>query len=482
MNLAKYSLLTGGFLVGLVWSLASSAAENPVSSDASTGFQLPAFQFLRQNEDWSGLATSTKTERDSLVSDFKFISLSKSGSNWLSIGGHLRGRLESWDNFAFGSPAVDEDRFGLGRALVHADFHFGENFRVFVETKTAFSSDRDLPGGNRTLDVDEFALQQAFMDFGLNVGIDSRLTVRVGRQALLFGNQRLASPLPWGNTLRAWDGLSVILQQADWSITGFWTQFAPVRKFDFNQADAEIEFFGAYASGSLGFGTTVNLDVYLLGLDRSNSQFNGLNQSEQRYTAGTRLFGVIPDSGFDYELELAHQFGDFGDSDIDAAMITAQLGYRFSDLKTQPRVSLGLDYASGDDSDEDLGTFNQLFPLGHAYLGLIDTIGRQNIIDASAGISLVPATDFSVAANVHYFWRASDDDALYNAGGAIVRIAPSVDSSRVGTEIDLTVRYTMSRNSNLLFGYSYFIAEDFIEETGVADNTGFVYLQSQYTF
>ena len=48
-----------------------------------------------------------------------------------------------------------------------------------------------------------------------------------------------------------------------------------------------------------------------------------------------------------------------------------------------------VDIASGDDdpTDGDLETFNQLFPLGHAYFGYIDVIGRQNIIDVSPTVS-----------------------------------------------------------------------------------------------
>ena len=37
-----------------------------------------------------------------------------------------------------------------------------------------------------------------------------------------------------------------------WSITGFYTHFAPVKKYDFNDADAGTQFFGVYATGPSG--------------------------------------------------------------------------------------------------------------------------------------------------------------------------------------------------------------------------------------
>ena len=58
-------------------------------------------------------------------------------------------------------------------------------------------------------------------------------------------------------------------------------------------------------------------------------------------------------------------------------MAASELGYTFFDAPTSPRLHVGFDYASGDDGRSDrVGTFNQLFPLGHAYFGHIDTIAR----------------------------------------------------------------------------------------------------------
>ena len=64
----------------------------------------------------------------------------------------------------------------------------GSNFRIFAEVKTANSTNRDLPGGKRPLDVDTLALQQAFFDYKID-----KSRFRIGRQALSFGKQRLVS-------------------------------------------------------------------------------------------------------------------------------------------------------------------------------------------------------------------------------------------------------------------------------------------------
>ena len=46
---------------------------------------------------------------------------------------------------------------------------------------------------------------------------------------------------------------------------------------------------------------------------------------------------------------------------------------------------------SGDDEPGgDVETFNQLFPLGHAYFGYIDLIGRQNALDLHFDLKVAP--------------------------------------------------------------------------------------------
>jgi len=158
------------------------------------------------------------------------------------------------------------------------------------------------------------------------------------------------------------------------------------------------------------------------------------------------------------------------------------VGYTFADAPATPRLHVGFDYASGDDSndDGDVETFNQLFPLGHAFFGYVDAVGRQNMIDLGAGVSLKPADRLTVALVDHNFWRA--DDALYNAAGGVVRAGALGSSSEVGNELDLTVKYALDRHAMVLLGYSHLFAGDFIEESGPDDDIDFAYVSVQYTF
>ena len=79
------------------------------------------------------------------------------------------------------------------------------------------------------------------------------------------------------------------------------------------------------------------------------------------------------------------------------------------------------------------GLLATLFPLGHAYFGYIDAIGRQNIIDLHPGVELTFlenksfAKKLSLRGDYHVFWRQSDDDALYGVQGQIQRADNGTD-------------------------------------------------------
>ena len=155
---------------------------------------------------------SQSTRETPLVERIKRIPLNDDGTIWVSVGGQLRQRAEGWSGFNFGGEGDPDDTFLLSRLRLHGDVHFNEHVRVFVDVKSAFSTDRSLPGGRRTLDVDELDIESAYVDITMPLSGDTALTFRPGRQELLFGKQRLVSPLDWTNTRRTFQGGSAILQ------------------------------------------------------------------------------------------------------------------------------------------------------------------------------------------------------------------------------------------------------------------------------
>jgi hypothetical protein len=205
---------------------------------------------------------------------------------------------------------------------------------------------------------------------------------------------------------------------------------------------------------------------------------------DTRVTLGSRLWCKQYEP-WDFQAEGAWQFGEFAGQPINAAMLALDAGYTFKDCPTRPRVSVGYDFASGDRSPNQgrVSTFSHLFPLGHAFLGYADVVGRQNIHAVHARVDTTPIKDVKAWVQVYSFWLAEDRDALYNAGGAPIRRDMTGSSGRyVGSEIDVVVKWQMNRHCALLAGYSHFWSGHFISGTGPGKDVDFVYVQYQFTF
>jgi len=446
----------------------------------------PAYQLGsagRFNEDWSVLRGADLEETGDVWDRLKFIPLSPDGSVWLSIGGQARERVEYFRQFLFGNSQPEQsDGYLLSRYRLSADLHITRYFRMFAEGRSAFALDRDLAGGRTTGFVDEFDLMNGFADIMIPLGDQASLTLRGGRQELIFGSQRLVGPGDFTQVPRSFDGGLAIAQIAGWAIMPFWTQSVVIDKYRFNESTSDLEFYGVFITGPL-HPLPVSLDLYWLDANNKIAAFNGTPGREHRHTLGGRVWGKAGATGLDFEVEGAAQFGTVGRGDIAASMATAVVGYTLPVTRLSPRVYVEFDYASGDDRPGgDVGTFNQLYPNAHSYLGYIDYIGRQNIISGSGGVSIAPMQGLTLTLQQYFFWRASDRDALYNKSGAVLRPGTTTTARYVGAETDVLATYNFTRHIQLYGGYSHFFTGEFISKTGKDRDSDFYYAAIQYTF
>ena len=409
----------------------------------------------------------------------KRVPLLANGQVWAQFGAQNRTRIEIWRNVGFGDPHNDDDAYILNRLLVRADLHLGRRIKTVVEIKSAVLTNRDLPGGRRPSDADDLDFQNAYLELELPSGKNGAIGLRGGRQELLFGHQRLVSPLDWTNTRRTFDAVRGTVRAGSWTLDGLLAQPVRILKSQINRRDRGTDLLGVYAVKKSG--RTPAMDLYWLVLIRDSATVNGTTGRETRHTVGGRLSGGT--AKLDYDLEATYQFGTLGTGSISAGMVAADLGLGFPTASASPQLRLGVDVASGDGSEGgDVETFNQLFPLGHAFLGFIDAVGRQNIVGVNAGVRLRRAPIGQVDMTAHRFWRLSTADALYNATGQVERGPGVAAAANVGTEIDLTVRSSLGRHVVTLVGYSRLWPGGFVRQTGAADAIGFAHGSLQITY
>lgn len=439
----------------------------------------PPYQKLRYDEDYSYLADPS--QRSDFWDPIKYIPLGDDGGWRLSFGGEARERYEYYHNYRWNPDSPDQDGYFLQRYLLHADLRVGDAFRVFAQLQTSLEDWRH--GGPRPTDEDRTDIHQLFGDVRLWSGRGSdSVTLRVGRQEMLYGSQRLISVRESPNIRRAFDAVRLLAHVDDWQIDAFISRPVEDDRGSFDDwGEDGSSFWGVYATHALPFVKGAKFDLYYLGLRQPDAAFVQGTADELRHSLGARVFGDR--DGWDYNFEGVLQLGKFGDADILAWTLASDTGYTFKGTPMAPRLGLRADVISGDGDAGDgrLGTFNPLFPRG-AYFGEIALIGPNNLFDLHPSLDLHVNEHVKVTADWDIFWRYSDADGLYDPGGNVLR-PPNGSSARfVGHQPSIGVDWELGRHTTLSASYAHFFTGDFLKETGPASDVDFIAVWLTYRF
>jgi hypothetical protein len=404
-----------------------------------------------------------------------------------STGGELRHRYLNQDNrLQPGGPG--HDTYQQWRWRHYLDLKAGDSFRFYVEGIDASSFGQDLP--IQQIDVNRWDLLNAFVDVHLFDTETGTHTFRYGRQELLFGRQRLVSPLDWANTRRNFEGYRYMVKEKDWKLDVFATNplnsatgYRSVFEFDnkFDQPNRDVWFSGAYLT--MTSIPDANWDVYWLWLN--NSEPVPGRADGRRHTVGSRYTWLdkVDDSRvWDYDIEGAYQFGDDDGERVNAGFITGVAGHTWKKATWSPRLSGLAYYGTGDvdRSDSQTNTLDVLFPLGHAYWALSDNLAGQNLLDLCAQLDVKPTDKTALVAAYHKFRLASDDDVAYNVAGVPVG-APN-NGTDLGDALDLYGYYAFNPNFDIQAGYSWFWYGSFIERTAPRDDASQFYIMTSLRY
>jgi len=411
------------------------------------------------------------------------------GDCWvMDFGGEYRARYQHESNLRGSNLSGLSDSFLLHRTRLFANADYSNAFRLYAEAIDANSEFEDFPP--RTIEENRFDALNLFGDALLLDTGEGMWTGRVGRQELLYGEQRLISPLDWANTRRTFDGANIFYRGSDWNVDGFWARPVPFAQHvnsdsNFDSSDDSQEFIGLYSTYKGKKDQTY--DFYFLRF----AEYEGPGTFFAPTDADPMLFGARWQGKQDcylWDFEGGYQFGEWGTLDQTAGYFTAGLGREWAKNKYKPKVYLYYDYASGDQdpTDDKHQTFFQYFPLVHKYFGFCDLVARQNIHDLNFPLTLQTSKQTQFLIWHHIFWLDSARDALYNAAGAPIRFDPTGSSGTyVGQETDVTWLYNYNPRMDVLFGYSHFWPGTFVNNTtppGVGTEVDFFYTQFTVRF
>ena len=365
----------------------------------------------------------------------------------VDVGGQFRLREQSERNHrGTGLTGLDDD-FLLYRTRLFVNAKYGDRLRFFAEGIDAESNyEKFAP---RSIEVNRMDMLNLFADVDIFEEGKKSFTARIGRQEMLYGNQRLVSPLDWANTRRTFEGLNFLWRGEDWNADFFMVEPVTVNPVHFDSANDKQEFMGAYATYKKIKDQTIDLFAM---------QYNNATAPQQYAftTTGGRWQGA--QDQWLWEVEGGVQFGRNTDrSDHNAGYWTLGGGRKF-EHDWKPTLWVFYDWASG---GNDLGRgngFNQLFPLGHKYLGFMDLFGRSNIESPNVQLTFAPHKKVNVMVWYYYFMLQNQADSPYNVNSTPFKPGNAPPSRDLGQELDLTVQYQINPRMDILFGYSHFFA------------------------
>jgi hypothetical protein len=407
------------------------------------------------------------------------------------------------------------------RLNVNADFT--NEVRGFIELESydfwgeEFRSNYVTGLDNRAVTANDVEIYQAYVETNETFGLPLRL--RIGRQEMKMGKGWLVDDITTALIGRSFDAVRVTytLDKVDMDA---WA--SKLSETGANEEDGDIDFYGLYVTckavewlnasaywmyirdavslNDTNFIAPIEWAEDVLGLD----DYDPTNL----HTVGARFFGQA--GGFDYDLELAYQFGDadragFGfkptgflygddDADFDAWAGDFELGYTI-EMAWNPRVYIGGAYFEGEDN-RDLSfldwlnpfyrpdasvSFNRLFP-GKPYSFILE-IGQDmsNFWQIRGGVTAHP-TDTVMAglqAAVYGVDETFDAPISISIGDFKIPVAPALSfwteesDDDIGTSVHLFVNYQYSEDLYFRVGWERLFTGDGLEDGSFIHRYGF---------
>jgi hypothetical protein len=395
----------------------------------------------------------------------------------LRVRGEFRERMEGFDGLGFN--ATRDDLYWLTRLRLNATVTASKQLSFQAQVQDARVAKKTV-GPTGSPFRAPFDLRQAFADIGAASG---PVTVRAGRQELVYGDQRLIGHVSWLNAARSFDGAKATFRARAFSVDAFATSVVRIMPTEFDTSGAGNRFAGLYATTNtlIKNGTVEPYVLWKRDVNQA-SEASGLG-TLQHTTFGVRMAGKLP-ARLDYNIEMAGQRGTVSGDDVRAWAGHWQLR---ESLPGAGAVKLTSEYnvASGDKDPTDgvRGTFDQLYPTPHDKTGLADQIGWKNVHHVRAGFEITPLKALPITANYHTWWLAERRDAIYNIGNASIgRVITGAASRHVGQEIDLQVSRAITPQLQVAGGYAHIFTGAFLKQATPGASYSHPYLMATYVF
>jgi len=438
------------------------------------------------------------------------------------------GTTHAGSNFDFSDapPTTNSNDYWLTRLMPRVGYT-DDWVSFLVEGRSSYSIGDDrytstAAGKNLAEDDGPFQLQMAYVLIG-----DLKkfpVTLKVGRQELVYGEGRLVGNAYWLNIPHTFDAVKLRYQDSFVGVDLFAANLVYVDEDHFETGNQQDTLSGAYFDfPGLKKENVTELYVFARNVSRGIVTDNwSMVPAPFRFTApqDTYTFGYRTKTKpgaygpWDYGIEAMWQTGDrtavFPATTVAVAKAAPRLdqnawafilqgGYTWKDSPLKPRLAAIISFASGDrnSTDKDSETFQNLLPSNHGLYGAMDLSSLQNIEDYRVSFSVKPSATTSLTLDAHQQYLETTHDYWYNVAGVPRNTAGATPGSGkgfninpgyspdLGQEIDAIGGWTITRGVILEAGVGHFFEGDYVKESfrvvGSKD-ANYCYVQATLSF
>jgi hypothetical protein len=402
----------------------------------------------------------------------------------LTISGDMRVRPEFRTNGNFSNNSNSNAFFTQQLIRLGFNYDISPDVVFFVQPQvsnnwgsTEFTNTFN-PGGpsNSGTETDLF-LRQGFMlvrNFLL-----PNLTLKAGRQLVVWGNHRIFGHFDWNNVGFAFDGVTMRYNHATVPVEVGWLRVAEGNCFPndggcstgkAHQGDGDILFLRL----PMKFGAVAVEPAWIYedgGASFAGGPVGGQQANQERHTVGGRV--AFKQGMFDATGEGYWQFGELGAvGQASQTRINALAGHLDGGVTLpvpmQPRIGAEINYATGSSPKNGGHTFSQLFPTNHIHFGYMDLMSWQNMLTYGGNLQLRPTAESHFEVAGHIMRLAEEEDNWYTASQATFFNTPAGNNEKsLGGEIDVV--YTLFFQNNHVgwqVGYGHFFTGDYLKKNG----------------
>jgi hypothetical protein len=397
-----------------------------------------------------------------------FISGHSQGFTQLSMSAQIRTRSEMRDGQGTLLPKGSDAAFFVSqRSRLNVQY-------VMPRIKAGFSlqdvrvwgQDVSTINRNTAQELNGLMLHEAWAEVLLSdtANKTTRIVLKVGRQELVYDDQRLVGNLDWLQQARRHDAALIKFEHNSWRLHG---AFA----FNQNRENQSGTVFnsttpGGYAATTNGGVMYKSMQMFYAARSFRSGHLSFLFLSDQfsrystdslnnvlvkNYRAGTwarHTTGFYYESGMEHAAFNASAYYQFGRNNS-GEKTSAILLSAFGSHKTRKwNIGAGIDFTSGSPGGGTNKTFDPLYGTPHKFWGAMDYFyagsgfGKGGLVDVFARIRYQANSRFSITADAHSFSSASS--------------IPNVPGRRFGEEVDVIASWLITRDVSLEGGVAHF--------------------------